>query len=50
MTILSAEKLNRFYEHFPNEDHGLILIDADPGNDPKLLNWIMKQIERGAEK
>jgi nanoRNase/pAp phosphatase (c-di-AMP/oligoRNAs hydrolase) len=30
MTILSAEKLNRFYEHFSNEDHVLILIDADP--------------------
>jgi nanoRNase/pAp phosphatase (c-di-AMP/oligoRNAs hydrolase) len=30
MTILSAEKLKRFYDHFSNEDHVLILIDADP--------------------
>jgi nanoRNase/pAp phosphatase (c-di-AMP/oligoRNAs hydrolase) len=30
MTLLSAEKLKRFYEHFSNEDHVLILINADP--------------------
>jgi nanoRNase/pAp phosphatase (c-di-AMP/oligoRNAs hydrolase) len=30
MTVSSAEKLKRFYEHFLNEDHVLILINADP--------------------
>lgn len=30
MTALSVEKLKRFYDRFSNEDHVLILIDADP--------------------
>jgi nanoRNase/pAp phosphatase (c-di-AMP/oligoRNAs hydrolase) len=30
MTVSNTEKLKRFYDHFSNEDHVLILIDADP--------------------
>ena len=30
MTVSNTEKLRLFYDHFSNEDHVLILIDADP--------------------
>jgi nanoRNase/pAp phosphatase (c-di-AMP/oligoRNAs hydrolase) len=30
MTLSNAEKLRRFYDHFSNEDHVLVLINADP--------------------